>query len=40
MYCLSLDGYVITEPMKLSEIINTFGSVKLLESKGFKIVSA
>lgn len=38
MYCLSLDGFIITTPMSLKDIITTFGSVSLLESKGFRIV--
>ncbi len=38
MYLLLLDGFVIIEkPMSLDAIIETFGPIQLLESKGFVI---
>lgn len=40
MYQLTCDGHpILTKPMTLQEIITTFGSIELLESKGFRIVS-
>ena len=38
MYVLQIEGEDITEPMPLHEIVATWGSVQLLESKGFIVV--
>ncbi len=37
MYLILVDGFVIIQPMSLKDIIETFGPVQLLESKGFII---
>lgn len=38
MYMIFCDGFAILDkPMSLFEIVSTFGSVQLLESKGFTL---
>jgi hypothetical protein len=39
MYQLTCDGHpILDKPLALHEIITTFGSIELLESKGFRLV--